>query len=116
MTSKAQLIEDNKNLHMIVSKMGEMLSRSDDELSKIKAKMSRPRYRNTPKNFEVKVVNHADGNYVTVGDMFELYETESKTWTVRLIGIGFNQYQAFADLIPVSVQIDAISKLIEANK
>lgn len=97
--------------------MGEMLSRADDDEAKVKAKLSRPRYKVNPDNFTIGTITDDEGDAcVTVGDKFELYKTINGSWTVRLVGVGLNQYQAFIDLVPVSVQVEAINKLMESNK
>lgn len=116
MATKKQLQEDNDTLSMMISHLSGMLSRKDDERSKLLAKMKRKTYVEDITNFEVSLIEDEDGIMVKVGDKFELYKTINNSWTVRLVGIGMNQYEAFIDIVPVSVQLEAIRLLMEGSK
>lgn len=116
MTTKKQLQDDNNTLSMMVSHLSGMLSRKDDEKSKLLAKMKRKTYLQDITNFEISVIEDEDDFMVNVGDKFELYKTINNSWTVRLVGIGMNQYEAFIDIVPIDIQLEAIGLLMQKSK
>ena len=116
MPTKKQLQDDNDTLSLMISHLSGMLSRKDDERSKLLAKMKRKTYLQDITNFEISVIEDEDDVMVKVGEKFELYKTINNSYTVRLVGIGMNQYEAFIDIVPIDIQLKAIGLLMDKNR